>query len=405
MQENIKEIVIDRIRKAAMPNSKINTFNVAKVLARMTRNRSLLYSNTIEEKDLILHHLKQKYLKTKSKNDIVVEGGKNLLYFTIFLDDDYLEVLNMCLRSIVANTPNINFDVLFITDTAMREKIEKLEVVSKFRVDYMLSDTPKTAPLASLKKLNIFDYEKMSEYSKILFFDVDILCIKDLNIIFNKPILPEKLYVSGIELYKSPLLLSPTHGIMHLSIEDAEFINDNPRAVPFNAGQFLFLNSSRMKEHFDNTRWLKDVWPDAYFYEQSFMNHYFVLKSLTGAMIAHSPDTISDSEEGTYSNKQLVSVTFNLIKNNDRPRENSDILRLSELRSGRPVMKVTGATNSAFSVEYMLKSTIMPEGVLKDAKLMHNEHTVAIHFAATLPSGIDKKTFMNFYANAHKLHI
>jgi len=131
-----------------------------------------------------------------------------------------------------------------------------------------------------LKKLNIFDYEKISDYSKILFFDADILCIKDLNIIFDKELEPEKLYVCVTEIHRSPLLLTPTHGIMYLTDEDAEFIYDNPDIVPFNAGQFMFLNSSRMKEHFANVRWLKNVWPDTYFYEQSFMNYYFVLKLL-----------------------------------------------------------------------------------------------------------------------------
>lgn len=395
---NLKDSVIDRIRKAAMPNSKINVVSLSNVSSRMTRNHPLLYSNTIEEKDLILYHLKEKYLKTKSKKDVVVEGGKNLLYFTIFLDDDYLEVLNICLRSIAANTPNINFDVLFITDVGTKQKIEKLDIISKFKVDYMLSETPKTAPLASLKKLNIFDYEKISEYSKILFFDVDILCIKNLNIIFDKPILAEMLYVSHIEIYKSHFLLSATHGIMHLSKEDAEFINDNTDILPFNAGQFLFLNSSRMKEHFENTRWLMDAWPDIFFYEQSFMNYYFVLRSLTSPMVS--------SDSGNMFENQLVSVTFNTQKNTPVEKlASGGIQKTSRLREGRPLMTITGATTNNSSKDTILKSSVMPEGVLKDLRLMHNQNTVAIHFAATLPSGADKKTFINFYANAHKLHI
>ena len=39
-----------------------------------------------------------------------------------------------------------------------------------------------------------------------------------------------------------------------------DFINENPDIVPFNAGQFLFMNSQRMKKHFDNVRWLRSVW-------------------------------------------------------------------------------------------------------------------------------------------------
>jgi len=68
-------------------------------------------------------------------------------------------------------------------------------------------------------------------------------------------------------------------------------------------------------------------------------------------------------------------------------------------------MTVSGATNSNFSKKTMLKHTIMPEGVLTEPLQMHSEQTVAIHFAATLSDGMEKKTFMNLYANAHKLHI
>ena len=273
-ESNSKEIAIENIRSKALPSSPNNIQNFSRVYARMTRNDMSFFNNNNEEKDLILHHLKQKFLKVQNENDVAVSNGKNLLYFTIFLSDSYLDVLHMCLKSIVTNTPNINFDVLFITDEISKSKIEKFDVISSFNVDYMILPSVKTGPIASLKKLNIFDYTKISEYSKILFFDADILCIRDLNIIFQKDLEPEKLYVCVTEIHKSPLLLTPTHGIMYLSKDDAGFIYDNPDIVPFNAGQFMFLNSSRMKEHFSNIRWLKSAWPDEYFYEQSFMNYY-----------------------------------------------------------------------------------------------------------------------------------
>lgn len=414
-----KQTAIERIRKAALPSSPNNIQNFPKIAARMTRNESTLYNNSAEEKDLIIHHLNQKFLKVRSESDSVVIGGKNLLYFTIFLSDSYLDVLYMCLKSIVANTPNLNFDVLFITDSEMKAKIEQFDVISNFNVDYMLLPTPKSGPIASLKKLNIFDYEKISDYSKILFFDADILCIKDLNIIFQKEIIPETLYVCVTEIHRSPLLLTPTHGIMYLSEEDAEFIYENPDIVPFNAGQFMFLNSSRMKSHFENVRWLKNVWPAEYFYEQSFMNYYFVLKSLTAPLnktflkkvaevdmenVSNPPPKIIEKE--IEFSEQLVSITFNINKTiSDDEGAFIEMAKMKRMAASNNLMTVSGATNSNFSKQSMLKHTIMPEGVLNEPLLMHGEHTVAIHFAATLSDGMEKKTFMNLYANAHKLHI
>lgn len=402
---NITSTVIDRIRKAALPTSPNNIQNFTKIAARMTRNEYSFYSNTDADKDLILHHLKQKFLKVQNEEDVVVTNGKNLLYFTLFLSDSYLDVLHMCLKSIVANTPNINFDILFITDVEMKAKIEQLDVISSFNVDYMILPTPKSAPLASTKKLNIFDYEKISDYSKILFFDADILCIKNLNIIFEKSLESEKLYICVTEIHRSPLLLSPTHGIMYLSKEDAAFIGENPDIVPFNAGQYMFLNSSRMEKHFSNIRWLKNVWPDTYFYEQSFMNYYFVFNSLTEPLVGSASSSV---ENGRINNipYQLISITHNQnkITSNDEGMF-LEIIRMKRVAASKNLMTVSGATNSNFSNKTMFKHTFMPEGVLTEPLLMHSENTVAIHFAATLSDGLDKKTFMNLYANAHKLHI
>jgi hypothetical protein len=294
----------------------------------------------------------------------------------------------------------------------------QFDVISSFNVDYMILPSVKTGPMASLKKLNIFDYTKISEYSKILFFDADILCIKDLNIIFQKDLEPEKLYVCVTEIHKSPLLLTPTHGIMYLSKDDAEFIYDNPDIVPFNAGQYMFLNSSRMKGHFSNIRWLKNVWPDEYFYEQSFMNYYFVFRSLTKPMNMTFKKKINVSElsltDGRFIEKekeiltddQLVCITFNINKKpSDDETQLLDFIRMKRLANNKKIMTVSGATSSNFSRSSMGKFISMPEGVLTEPLLMHSENTVAIHFAATLSDGLDKKTFMNLYANAHKLHI
>jgi hypothetical protein len=403
---NITNTVIDRIRKAALPNSPNNIQNFPKIAARMTRNEYSLYNNTDTDKDLILHHLKQKFLKVQNEEDVVVGNGKNLLYFTLFLSDSYLDVLHMCLKSIVANTPNINFDILFITDVEMKAKIEQLDVISSFNVDYMILPTPKSAPLASTKKLNIFDYEKISDYSKILFFDADILCIKNLNIIFEKSLESEKLYICVTEIHRSPLLLSPTHGIMYLSKEDAVFISENPDIVPFNAGQYMFLNSSRMEKHFSNIRWLKNVWPADYFYEQSFMNYYFVFNSLTKPLIGSASSSV---ENGGINNipHQLISITHNQnkITSNDGDMF-LEMIKMKRFAASKNLMTVSGATNSNFSNKTMFKHASMPEGIVVDPLIpMHNENTVAIHFAATLSDGLDKKTFMNLYANAHKLHI
>jgi lipopolysaccharide biosynthesis glycosyltransferase len=347
---DLKEASIEKLRKETLPSSKANIEYIALVKDRMLSNHDPLYGKSDTELDLILHHVRQRFLKVKSKRDVICDGKKNLLYFSIFFNDEYIELLYICLKSIVSNTPKINFDILFITDEKTRQKIKSFDVISKFKVDYMIYNSVDSGPAASLKKLNIFDYKKISKYSKILFFDTDIVCIKDVSKIFDMSFDCETLYVCYPPIYKSPTLLSATHSIMYMSRHDAEFLVDNPNTKPFNAGQFLFLNSNRMKEHFDNVRWLKDTWPCPYFYEQSFMNYYFAFRGLTKPMYNKHDDSFGELE-------QVVSVLHD--QKNVVPKNS------------------------------------MPEKI-------HGNQTVAIHFAAV---GIGKKAYIDYYTNAYKLHI
>jgi hypothetical protein len=62
--------------------------------------------------------------------------------------------------------------------------------------------------------------------------------------------------------------------------EQEKFIKNN-KTGSFSAGHFLFQNSVQMRKHFENLNWLINSWPGLYFFEQSFMNHYFLLYDIT----------------------------------------------------------------------------------------------------------------------------
>jgi lipopolysaccharide biosynthesis glycosyltransferase len=114
-----------------------------------------------------------------------------------------------------------------------------------------------------------------------LFLDADILAARDLNHIFSNSYEHERLYV---KINKQKVSFSSHsgvyHGLKHLTNDQLEQMKLNNQ-MPFNAGQFLFLNSNKMRKHFENVNWLMSVWPGPYFFEQSFMNHYFCLYNLT----------------------------------------------------------------------------------------------------------------------------
>jgi len=383
----LDRIAINNIKKVASIDSTQNTINISKIYASMTRNTMSLYGNTNEEKDLICYHLHEKFKQAENTPDQLYVG-KNLLYFSVFYNGEYTELLEMCLNSIHATTPTKKFDVLFITDEQSKLKIINFPVLSHFNVDYLVLPTVNSAPRASIKKLSIFEYEKINEYGKILFLDVDSVCVKNLNSIFDKVLQPNKLYVSYPKTHMSPMLLTATHGIMHMTDEDALYLHNNSDAIPFNAGQFLFLNTNRMRMHFSNVKWIQSCWPSVYFYEQSFMNYYFVLKGLTESLL---------DENGA----QMITVTFNTLKDE---KVNQSFYKMVHQSKDKKIMVVSGAISSSFSPQFLPK-VYDGRNSLADLDKRHDDSTVVIHFASIARNSSNKKIYITSYANAHQLHI
>jgi hypothetical protein len=378
---------IDSIKKVASMQSQQNTINIAKIYSSMTRNKMGLYGDSDAEKDLICHHLNEKFKQVQDTEDIL-QTGKNLLYFTTLYNDKYTELLEMCLNSIHATTPTKNFDVLFITDENSKSKIVDFPILQHFNVDYFVIPPVNSAPKASIKKLSIFEYDKIDEYGKVLFLDVDSVCVKNLNLIFDKVLYLNKLYVSFPKTHRSPLLLTATHGIMHMTDEDALSLLNNTDFYPFNAGQFLFLNSTRMRMHFSNVKWIQNCWPAMYFYEQSFMNYYFVLKGLTENLLDDN-------------NEQMITVTFNTKK---EETANQGFYKMVAQSRGKTIMTVSGAVSSSFAPD-LLPKVNDGKNSLTDLDKRHNDSTVVIHFASIARNSQNKKTYITSYANAHQLYI
>jgi lipopolysaccharide biosynthesis glycosyltransferase len=233
-------------------------------------------------------HLKNKIDEANTFSSDPI-GKKNLIYFTVSKEESYIELLDLCLKSIVKYTPNINFDILFITQQSFVDKIKTLPCLSKFNFDFHITDEPKDGVAASVQKLNIFYYKNINQYKKIMFLDCDILCLNPMNHLFNVEFDPKYLQVACNKnvTYDVWLQKSLFFNIDYMTKEQSDFI-EAKKPVPFNAGQFYFCNTAAMSAHFKNVLWLIEVWPDYYFFEQSFMNHYFTLNELTKTNILNN---------------------------------------------------------------------------------------------------------------------
>jgi len=208
-----------------------------------------------------------------------------LLYYSIFnTGKKYTELLRVSLESL-AKYINLNLELLFITDVQTKHDI--IEIVRELDIpyDFLLVEPPSCGIEASKFKTKIYNYSRINEYENILFLDADTIFVRHPQDLFNIAQKYEVLYTAhnanlSIEMTESTLY----HGLRFYTKDQVENIKNN-KQMPFNAGQFMFKNSLYMKMHFENMLWLMDVYPGEYFFEQSFMNHYFNLNLMTDSSL------------------------------------------------------------------------------------------------------------------------
>ena len=376
MESSTNQFLIKTLKENARPDSKHSAYRYSQIKALLSRNESSPYPDTDEGKEQVFSELYQKLANVTAETEQIYTTGKNLIYFTVFLSDEFLDLTVNCLESILEKTQNINFDVLFITDEEYKEKLLTKSIISNFNCHFHVVTTPVTGPRASLQKIYIHDFSLINNYENIFYLDSDIICLKDINLILNLPFEVGKLYTANTSQITSYALITPSHGLMYLTDRDAEYLALNPDKVkPFNAGQFLFKNSLHMRKHFENVRWLVEIWPGEFFFEQSVLNHYFALNSLNVL--------IND-----LAQKPFVSVAGMEVKmhTNKEPEPSRSLV-------------VTGATKTACPSAHPYKRD--PYTFTSEWKIPFNEDNVLIHFAGKTLRGQIKKDRMSSFLTNH----
>lgn len=200
-------------------------------------------------------------------------GTKNLIYYCVYFDNGYTNLLDLSINSVLQHS-KVNFDVMIITDEDTKKIIENLPFTKKIKPLFHITDTPKDGVDASQTKTQIYNWANINNYNKILFLDCDIVCVKDINKIFGLEYKPGHIYAA------KPLNLDygahngVWHGFPFLGQDIVDEMRE-AKQMPFNAGQFAFINTERMKQHFTNINWMMENWSGEYFFEQAFMCYYF----------------------------------------------------------------------------------------------------------------------------------
>jgi hypothetical protein len=181
----------------------------------------------------------------------------------------------------------------------------------------------------SMRKIEIFNYEHIDDYFKILYFDSDIAILGDIMPIFDCLLEPDVLYVKK-ESNDFKSLQKKEYSLIQYTEDQMKKFEDNGQH-PFNAGHFLFRNSQENKTHFGNILELMRTWKGEFFYEQSFLNHYFqanrkyddvlldecidffyssddFVRKNFGAIIVHCVNCIMPLEKKLHNMQHLVNV-------------------------------------------------------------------------------------------------
>lgn len=236
------------------------------------------YNNNKTDKDSIQELLAAKYNEAAAA-DSTPKGAKSLIYYTAGGDKEYLQLLQKSVVSIWNLSQKKAFEFLFICPESWQAEIEAFKPTNCVFKYHLVEDSNDGVEI-SKNKTKIFDFAQVNQYKKILYLDCDIIAVRNIDYIFSKDY-DEKLHVAcNFKKVTFSSHVGSYHGLKYFPPEKvAELTSQNQQ--PFNAGQFLFLNSPSMKKHFENVNWLMSVWPGEYFFEQSFMNHYFCGFNLT----------------------------------------------------------------------------------------------------------------------------
>lgn len=199
---------------------------------------------------------------------------KNLIYFVVGGDPSYIKLTQFCIHTLMQFNDLIedNIDILVICDRTYSSIVLKSLPFVKIHIcDH--NDSPMKV---SMRKLEIFSYPHIHNYQNILYLDSDIVIINSLSKLWSMYLNDDIIYVKKEDSFTWNN--SYFHGLkLYTDEQITEFTNNG--IMPFNAGHFLLTNSAAMKDHFDNILVLIANWKDEYFFEQSFMNHYFLLNN------------------------------------------------------------------------------------------------------------------------------
>lgn len=257
-------------------------------------------------------------------NEMQKSNTKNLVYTTIGCSIDYVKCVEYFIKSIFTYSSFTKFDILIICDQDLIKIVHETIRLTLSNMNHLLVDqeilfaivpNAKTPMRASMQKLIIFQIESIQNYSNVLYIDLDVLCLIDLNTIFES--YEKHICDKNQASYKLQAAFERSHYEDHQEIfwsmndytnNDIDFFRER-KILPFNAGCFMFRVNKTMDEHIKNVcEMIEQSRKDRklFFYEQAFMNVYFNKRNLVEYDIINSSNyKMFPDLDMKYTNKIL----------------------------------------------------------------------------------------------------
>jgi len=104
----------------------------------------------------------------------------NLIYFTLGYNENYLNLIDLCIESLYKN--NYDGDFLFISE--YKDKI--LNKINFKKTPYFIFSKNENMFQSSANKFKIHEFNEIQKFEKIIFCDSDILFLKNPKELFDK---------------------------------------------------------------------------------------------------------------------------------------------------------------------------------------------------------------------------
>lgn len=166
-------------------------------------------------------------------------GEKNLIYFTLGCNVQYVRMLDLSLQSL-HKLGNYGGDILVIAPPEYFDAVRSLPSIRPFTLHLMDSEEQDNLLTSSANKLKIYKFGKLNEYDNILFLDTDVLVAGDIARVFKNA--KDGIVSASLDLARQPMTSEYFNCGLMTPDECADIQQNNILGI--NAGVFVFKPSA-----------------------------------------------------------------------------------------------------------------------------------------------------------------